>query len=456
MGAALPTRTLTPTYTFTIDPNATNTYTETNTPTFTDTNTFTNTNTFTITNTYTRTRTRTLTKTPTMSKTLTPTFTTSPTHTFTNTFTFTNVNTNTAVPTNTPVPTSTLTFTPWPNANLQLTQISLANDVQTPVHGQATAVESLRSNVQLEFQNVDQGIGDLKTISFNLLNEGIRWVQTASPTPHWTQVPHQTPYWPSTPPPYSVPVSEVHGESLYDRIAQGKANGYEAFEKTGYLPANPGATESTIWALGGLYQYIATPSAVRVRSASVSDTGAGIGAQQVYYKYLDIAGASKAETITLSGTTPVTTANSDTYRVQNFRVRAVGTMGRTVGNVTLESLSGAVTYSAILAGGTRARNSTYTVPAGKTLYITSVSASCVYTTVGKSQRITLHANYDSSISAPLNFFMPYAEVLLVDNVVVRPFLIPLKFPAGTDIKTSVIGESNAQVETTMRGYLTTP
>jgi hypothetical protein len=265
--------------------------------------------------------------------------------------------------------------------------------------------------------------------------------------------------WPPAAPTYSIPVSEVYPEEWYDRIAHKEVSKAQRFNRTNNLPAVPSKDVSAdVWYHGTTYVWPVTQSAMRISSTSAADDDGGAGVNSVYVVYLDNTYAQKAETITLNGTAAVTTAGTDIFRINNFRAFSVGTGASAAGTISLYHLSSAVTYKVMAIGNTRARESIYTVPLGKELYLTSLFASAAYTSVGKSERLTLRATYDDASDVVLapNFFMPFAEVLLMDSAIQRDFRIPMRFPTGTDMKISVIGEASAQVETSMRGYLYTP
>jgi hypothetical protein len=122
------------------------------------------------------------------------------------------------------------------------------------------------------------------------------------------------------------------------------------------------------------------------------------------------------------------------------------------GNITLQGIGGGTVYSYIPAGYTRARNIVYTVPDGKTLYVTSAMWSCADAT--KGVRFVNHANYDNLAGAPRSFFLPYMEATLYNTSIYRPFELPVAFPEHTDIKVSVISsQAGAMADVALRGWL---
>jgi len=240
----------------------------------------------------------------------------------------------------------------------------------------------------------------------------------------------------------------------YD-IAEGNISGHTPWTKTGYNP-NVGTTQETVWSYSTEYVFPAAAMQMEVVSSdNTQDKPGGTGALSVYMVYLDGNYIEHTETLTLNGTTAVPTVATDIYRVNNVRCASVGTGGKPVGNITLRGVGGGSTYSYMLAGYTRARNSVYTVPAGKTLFINSIMFSCADAT--KGVRFINQATYDNmadTILTPGIFFMPYTEATLYNNVMVKVLEVPTKLPEKTDIRVSVIsGQAGALADVQLKGWL---
>jgi hypothetical protein len=241
------------------------------------------------------------------------------------------------------------------------------------------------------------------------------------------------------------------------QIARGLVPGVVAWGKIGYSPASA-ATQTTVWAGGTEYVWPVAEQQMEVRSSdNTNDKAGGTGALTVWIKYLTAAGVEKTETITLNGTTNVNTAGTDIYRINAFRVATTGSTGKSAGIIDIRNLTDHTTvYSRILAGYTRARNSVYSVPGGKTLYISSIAYSAAYSASGKRVMFTAHATWDSDRAAALTrgvMFSPYSEVQLVDGAYTKELEIPTKLPQNTDLKISIIGETSAICTSILRGWL---
>lgn len=238
-------------------------------------------------------------------------------------------------------------------------------------------------------------------------------------------------------------------------IAEGLIPDHESWSKIGYNP-NIGVTEEDLWGISAPYVFPAAAIQMEVVSSdNTQDKAGGTGALTVYIEYLDINYIEHNTSVTLNGTTPVNTSVSNIFRVNHFRVATTGTGGKAVGNLSLRSVGGVTTYSYIQAGYTRARNVIYTVPDGKTLYVTTIAFSC--TDAAKGVRFTTRATYDNvtgQVLTPGIFFIAYNEVVLQNNSYVRELTMPTRLPEHTDIKVSVISTQAGAIGTcSLAGWL---
>jgi hypothetical protein len=253
----------------------------------------------------------------------------------------------------------------------------------------------------------------------------------------------------------------------YD-ISEGNVGGHSSWSKIGFNAAI-GATELDMmpWAsaaagYGWKYPWPTEALTMTLVSSSVEDdpvvavTGApGTGAYTVTVYYLTTGFVEKSITVTLNGQAAVAVA-SDIYRVQNMRVLTCGTSGAAVGNLRLATAT-PLTYGYISATKTRQRQCVWTVPIGKTLYITSIAFSCAQQAASKYVRFTTRANYDekSNTVLPRGLFMPYNEIALNNTGYNRELSPPTRLPATTDLTISAIADSAAIGTCTLRGWLET-
>jgi hypothetical protein len=201
-------------------------------------------------------------------------------------------------------------------------------------------------------------------------------------------------------------------------------------------------------------------SCVAARTYHILDSDFAKGAMAVKIDYLDSTYAEKTEIVILNKDTDVPTIGS-IFRVNSFRVIAVGTKATPLnapkGNLTIKA--GAVTYSYIGATFTRARNAMYTVPLGKTLYITSwnVGAATPNNKGSQTCRVITRANIEptTKFRGTGLIFYPFTEILLSNEETHLEFLLPTKIPAKTDIKISAIGLTgfSGSVTSALRGWI---
>jgi hypothetical protein len=196
------------------------------------------------------------------------------------------------------------------------------------------------------------------------------------------------------------------------------------------------------------------------------------GAQAVFIGGLDANYAQQTEIVFTAGAGPGYTATVKTwYRINEFRVIAVGSTLKSTDYVALcDGTSTSIYYSYISAGFNRARNIQYTVPAGKTLWVTDWNSSFGFVDAAKAQnqfcrlytRATQYSSPDNGInfktmqSSGVNMWYPYSEVSLSGGATSIEFRMPTKLLQKVTLKVSGIASTAGFVDTVLRGYITTP
>jgi len=247
---------------------------------------------------------------------------------------------------------------------------------------------------------------------------------------------------------------------LYD-IAEGNVTGHTAWSKIGFNGAI-GTTEEDIWVVGGSYVWPTVAQQMEVISDSAEDDydkapAAGTGVKDVIIFYLDGNLIERTETLRMNGTAAVATTATNIYRVQGFRALTTGTTGAAVGTISLrfkDPDTHTPIYSQIAPKYSRARNITYTVPAGKVLYVTSTKIGVYGAT--KGIRVTTRSDYSAEMGGFMDHFYMNSEYLMGNGIFYSPFEIPTKLIAGTRMKTSAIADAaGALVSVAHRGWLET-
>jgi hypothetical protein len=185
----------------------------------------------------------------------------------------------------------------------------------------------------------------------------------------------------------------------------------------------------------------AAEAAVLVTSNDVNDTAEGTGARTIVINYLDDAFAEKSETVILDGTTGVATTATDIYRIISAYVASAGSGGTNAGDIYITDATSTYNYAIIEGGQNIDRKAVYTVPAGKTLYITSMSAAFAEAVTGFDYgTFYIMANQLNGVKSTRQHI--FAKVMSRGAQETIKFDAPLKFVAGVDV--AVYGVSTAE------------
>lgn len=152
------------------------------------------------------------------------------------------------------------------------------------------------------------------------------------------------------------------------QVARGQIAFHNSFQVFGYNP-DLDTSEESVWPDGGTVPHPSSASALVIASTSAADDGspAGTGARTVYIEGLDGDYNVVSETVTMNGTTDVTTINSYMY-INKFTVITVGSGGANAGDITAKLST--TLYDMILTGYNNRTTAHYCVPAGYTAYVT--------------------------------------------------------------------------------------
>lgn len=220
--------------------------------------------------------------------------------------------------------------------------------------------------------------------------------------------------------------------SSYDwtiNISAGDVSGTSYIEKFG-MNTDVDANKETIWDGGDIYSYISTPETLAVTSDSVNDAVAGSGARTVEIQGLDANYNVVLETLTVGGA-----AGTQTFiRVFRAKVLTAGNSGINEGTISVTSSDTSTVLAQIGIDGTGSnaagRGQTfmalYTVPAGKTAYLTQWTVGC-----GK-QNTDAIATF---LARPQNGAWNAKDIITVSaTTYAKDYKIPLQFTEKTDIE----------------------
>jgi hypothetical protein len=235
---------------------------------------------------------------------------------------------------------------------------------------------------------------------------------------------------------FSVVIDSIP-EPYYVRIAEGDIPGYNSLYKFGSNPA-VGTDEETIWQEGGLYPWADVDAAagiVKVSSSSTDDDVGGTGALTcTIYGLNATTGVEQNESIILTGQTAVN-STLEHSRVFRIIVNTAGTGLKNagviyVGTGTVTTGVPAVKWSTVAAGKNQTLQAIWTVPTGKTFYITSFFAS---TNSNKGNILNIYVRPSGEL------FQIKTNAYLFSNSVVKHFDFPFALAAGTDIDCRAMG-----------------
>lgn len=244
-----------------------------------------------------------------------------------------------------------------------------------------------------------------------------------------------------------------HGYS----IAEGHDPEHIPFDGYGEL------TSLTAGALYDIYQggeqFIDIPSTspgeqLLVVSLGTGDSGAGAsGVQTLAISYLDSAGTTQLETITMNSTTPVSLTATGVTFVQFMHTASVGTEEVADGTIYIyESGTTGNLYDCILAGENTSLTAIRKVPVGQKYFMTGWDASAAGSKVVNVRlRVTaLHGQEFPGV------FMTQDLCYLEDSAYIKDWAVPIEFPENTIIKASAkssVGGGGANVTVGWRGWL---
>ena len=166
-----------------------------------------------------------------------------------------------------------------------------------------------------------------------------------------------------------------------------------------------------------------TAAAVSIVSASANDASAGTGARTVEIQGLDENYNVQTSTVTLNGTTAVTTGSDLFIRIFRMKVLTAGTGETNAGNLTA-SIGGS-NVAQIAAGNGQTLMAVYTIPAGYRGYLTKFQAS-----LSKNQEAQVQIRIKTATGAwqTKGLFGTFA------NTIEYKYDIPLEFEEKTDIQ----------------------
>ena len=226
------------------------------------------------------------------------------------------------------------------------------------------------------------------------------------------------------------------GDAANIPIAAGQVAGYSVVHKFGLVDGTASGALSTIWSPADtagtlLYPWSFSAGTISANSTSGDDTSAGVGTQTITVEGLDANYALQSDTITLSGTTHTGESTKSFTRV----FRAYAATGETnVGKISINVGGAAGTKVAeIPVGYGQTLMSVYTVPAGKTAYLSNLRVSSAKQ---QSTIIRLMVRPFGGV------FRAQSTISLYSGSGETQFVTPLKITEKSDIDVRTTGGTN--------------
>ena len=194
-----------------------------------------------------------------------------------------------------------------------------------------------------------------------------------------------------------------------------------------------GADIETIWETGGIYEYLTVASTVSAISNDSGDTVAGTGARTIEIQGLDSNYNTVTEIISTNGTSSGPASTNEFLRIYRALVKTAGSTGTNEGHIDINA--GSTTVISIGTKGTgvnkegfgQSQTSVYTIPAGKTGYITQWSVGSSVYNSGVQAFLMLSEPNDGPI-------MRTKDIMFLNNYSIKDYKVPLQALEKTDIE----------------------
>lgn len=218
--------------------------------------------------------------------------------------------------------------------------------------------------------------------------------------------------------------------------SRGTIGGRSTVNKFG---ANPDVTASTTEAVTfmGTINFLQAATTVRIKAGgNVNDTAAGTGARSITVVGLDSNFAEASAVIATNGASASSATATSFWRIFRAYVTDSGTYagvgaGANAGNITVENSAGGTDIITIEAGQGQTQYSGYTVPAGKTAYLTNYY---IAVDTAKAATLALYQRLEADdVATPFRGKRLVARVIGLVGSTFRQYDAYPSFPAKTDL-----------------------
>lgn len=236
------------------------------------------------------------------------------------------------------------------------------------------------------------------------------------------------------------------------RAARGLVAGVTMLRKFGHR-TSVSTSFVPVWSKGAAVTWLTSAGTVDVVSNSANDDAAGSHAQKVTVEGLDSNWAELTEEVSLTGSGTAQSTGSF-IRVNRAYVSQVGTYGNSnAAVIEVQDSAGSNVLAHIPLGDGQTQQLIYTVPAGKTLYVTSSTFSSV---AGKPSTWRATVRFDADVTAStMKAFRNLATYQGIDAAFHSGYTPYIAIPAKSDIvvEAKVVSGGTGDVAGDFEGYL---
>ena len=207
-------------------------------------------------------------------------------------------------------------------------------------------------------------------------------------------------------------------------------NGVSNVIKFGENIAVANGTTEDVWDVGGVFLYPPATELLDIISSVVADDAASTGARTVTVDGLDTNFVEQSETVSMGGTVAVNLVNSY-LRVFNAFVLTAGTGEENAGSISVRTQTGGTVRASIQIGTNHALMAVYTVPDGKTGYLSDYYADLDSPPTGGDIEFHLRIREENQV------FQVRHKIGLTDDGTSHHkhvFISPLVMPEHTDVR----------------------
>jgi len=232
-------------------------------------------------------------------------------------------------------------------------------------------------------------------------------------------------------------------------VSAGQVQGVSLVRIMGHNPdIDVAGVPEDVWEGGGLYPFQTSAQSLEILSDNAADAAAGTGLRTARVTGLDADYAEITENVTLNGVGVVPLINQ--YLRINELVGLTAGSGETNAGIVTLRVAGAGAVQAVMdTGDGRAHNGIYTVPAGKTGFITlGIFQMLRAVTASETSEIALHFREQGGVNILRNLFVLWTSGTSSSDI---PLQYPVRVPAKMDMWASIhfVSANNTSITVTL-------